>query len=75
MNDWAFNIINAKYVPFKIVLFACYSNTKCKKYISCFPDPFAYTVDAFTIKWEEYFYVFSLLTKVIRKIIDEKSGV
>ena len=60
MNDWTFNIINAKSGPFKIDLLASYSNTKCKKYISWLPDPFPHTVDAFTIKWEEYFCFSSL---------------
>lgn len=61
--------------PFDIDLFATHNNAKCKSFVSWFPDPFAFAIDAFTLDWENfYFYAFPpfvLIPKVLRKIIND----
>lgn len=61
----------------EIDLFANKYNAKCQKYISWFPDPDAYTIDAFTITWLGMFFYafppFSLLNRVMQKIKTEKA--
>lgn len=72
-----FTQIRDKFGPFDVDLFATHINAKCNKFVSWFPDPFAFTIDAFTLNWSEfYFYAFPpfiLITKVLRKIIDDKT--
>lgn len=61
----------------EIDLFASRSNTKCYKYVSWHRDHFAWNVDAFTIKWNNYFFYafppFSLILKVLQKIRTDKA--
>lgn len=63
--------------PFDIDLFATHNNAKCKVFVSWFPDPFAFAVDAFTLDWGEfYFYAFppfALITRSLRKVIDDRA--
>ena len=72
-----FNKIKLSFGNPEIDLFASRTNKKCPRYISWLKDPFAYKVDAFTIKWREfYFYAippFSIILKVLKKINMEKS--
>lgn len=60
----------------EIDLFASRLNNKCKKFVSWHRDPLAFEIDAFTIKWNTYFFYafppFSLILKVLRKIIRDK---
>lgn len=63
-------ICNTLGVP-DIDLFASRVNAKCDKYISWKKDPGSIAVDAFTVKWTEFFYAFppfSLILKVLRKV-------
>ena len=57
----------------EIDLFASWINRQIEKYISWKPKPEPFAVDAFSINWSHHimniFLPFSLLTKVIRKII------
>lgn len=60
-----------------IDLFASRTNAKCKDYVSWHRDPFAYNIDAFTIRWTPHFFYafppFCLLTKVIQKIKNDRA--
>ena len=59
-----------------IDLFASRNNKQIDKYVSWKPEPEAYAVDAFSICWSnDFMYIFppfSIVGKVIRKIIEEK---
>ena len=61
----------------EIDLFASRINFQIEPYVSFKPDPGSYAVDAFHINWDQYlFYAFppfSLITKVLRKIYQEKA--
>lgn len=60
-----------------IDLFASYVNTKCKKFISFFPDPCSVGVDSFTFSWSEYFFYafppFAVILRVLNKIITDRA--
>lgn len=76
----AFNIILSKLGIPEIDLFASRVNCKCVKYVSWFRDPFAYEIDAFTVKWTKYFFYafppFSIIPKVLSKIRkDQATGI
>jgi len=56
-------------------LFASYVTRKCERFYSWKPDPYSEGVDAFLYKWNDGFYAFppfSLIGKVINKILDDK---
>ena len=59
-----------------IDLFASRNNKQIDKYVSWKPEPDAYAVDAFSIQWSnDFMYIFppfSIVGKVMRKIIEEK---
>ena len=59
----------------EIDLFATRLNAKLDKYVSWKPDPFAYAIDAFSLKWSNSFFYafppFSCIGRSIRKILDE----
>ena len=57
VDDWQitkefFKIIDAKWGPITIDLFANYYNAKCQRYYSLFHSPGTKGVDAFTFSWE-----------------------
>lgn len=63
-----------------IDLFASRINAKCSLYVSWKKDPFAYSIDAFTINWSQfYFYAFppfALILKTLNKIMsDQATGI
>lgn len=72
-----FDRIDVCFSPFEVDLFASSINTKCPHFVSWFPDPLAFTVDAFSIDWSNfYFYAFPpfiLILRVLRKIITDKA--
>lgn len=81
-NEWslssdAFAIIQNKFGPFDVDLFASMLNRKCTLYVSWVPDPDSWVIDAFTISWANlYFYAFPpfiLIPRVLRKIVDDKA--
>lgn len=78
LSQRAFQRIDRVYGPFNIDLFASLLNTKCSTYVSWFPDPSSFAVDAFTLSWKELnFYAFPpfiLLPRVLRKIVNEKAS-
>lgn len=61
----------------EIDLFASRLNTKCEKYVSWQRDPDAFTTNAFTISWSDfYFYAFppmTIILKCLRKIINDQA--
>lgn len=60
----------------QIDLFATHHTSKCKRFISWYPDPLSEDVDAFTVKWSDLFYAFppfALIGRVLKKIIDENA--
>lgn len=77
LDDRAFNHITRCFGSPVIDLFASRINKKCEAYISWHRDPDAIAIDAFTISWaNKHFYAFppfSIILKVLRKIIAEKS--
>lgn len=78
LNKIVFKKIVQKLGCPEIDLFATKLNKKCKKFISWFPDPDSVTVDSFTVDWSKYFFYafppFSIITKVLEKIIQEKAS-
>ena len=60
----------------EVDLFASRLTSKLEKYVSWYPDPDAWRVDAFTLRWtDNFFYIFppfSLLGKTIQKILSDE---
>lgn len=76
LADWAFDHITRCFGSPEMDLFASRINKKCEAYISWHRDPDAVAIDAFTTSWKNTrFYAFppfSVILKVLRKIIAEK---
>lgn len=80
-NDWTlghgyFKLICNEFGNPVIDLFGSYVSHKCVRYISWHHDPGAENVDAFLVKWNEYFYVFPpfcLVLKCLNKIKKDKA--
>ncbi|XP_070530006.1 uncharacterized protein [Cardiocondyla obscurior] len=51
LSHSAFQQINKNFGPFDVDIFASLLNAKCDVYISWFPDPGSFSVDAFTLSW------------------------
>ena len=77
LNNSDFRSLVERFGNFEIDLFATNINNKCPKFVSWFKDPESVAIDALTISWKSfYFYAFppfSLILRVIRKIIDDRS--
>jgi len=76
LHDQFFESIVSEFGQPQIDLFATEITTKCEKFISWYPCPGAFSIDAFTVKWNDYFYAFPpfiLITRVLRKILNEKA--
>lgn len=73
----SFDKIESSLGPFDIDLFASSINAKCSRFVSWFPDPLAFTVDAFSLNWSEFrffaFPPFALILRVLRKIISDRA--
>ena len=58
-------------------IFVSRINKKCDKYISWLRDPGSLAVDAFTIRWSDFFFYcfppFSVILRVFQKIIEDKA--
>ncbi|KAJ8909905.1 hypothetical protein NQ315_005640 [Exocentrus adspersus] len=78
LNSYAFSSIIQNFGNPEIDLFASKLNRKCEKYTSWFPDPNSFSIDAFTISWNAfYFYAFppfACIARVLDKIIQEKAS-
>ena len=59
-----------------IDIFASRINCKLPTYVSWYPDPGCYAVDAFSLSWVDHFIYsfppFSLIARTLRKIMTEK---
>lgn len=59
-----------------IDLFASRLNKQIKKFVSWFPDPFAYATDSYTFSWHEFnpyiFPPFSQVNRVLQKIQEDQ---
>jgi len=79
LNNKLFNKICVTWGLPQVDLFASRNNFKCKKYVAWHPEPEAWQVDAFSIKWNsEFCYAFppfSLVARVARKIVRENAHV
>lgn len=62
----------------EIDLFASRINKKCETYVAWHKDPFAFEIDAFTMRWNSWFFYafppFPIILKVLRKIKQEKAS-
>lgn len=72
-----FNEISSVFGQFDIDLFASSINKKCPLFVSWFPNPLAFAIDAFSLNWGKfYFYAFPpfiLILKTLRKIISDRA--
>ena len=76
LNERVFSLICSQTFTPDIDLFASRLNKQLDRFVSWKPDPEAYIIDAFSISWSHFkpfiFPPFSLLTRVIMKIQEEK---
>lgn len=77
LNQNQFNMLKSRFGKFDIDLFATNINKKCEKFVSWHRDPESFVVDAFTIRWHQYYFYafppFSLILRVLNKIINDKA--
>lgn len=77
LSPHIFEVVQEKFGPFDVDLFASKANAKCKRYCSWKRDPDSSAVDAFTIPWNNfYFYAFppfSIILRVLHKIRNDKA--
>ena len=77
LEQTAYQKIVDKFGKPDIDLFASTQNKKCSRYISWFPDPLAFSIDAFTIDWGIYFFYafppFILIPNVLQKIKNDNA--
>ena len=64
-----------KFIP-NLDCFATRLNTHLPRYVSYYPDPYAFAIDAFSLNWQNYkcylFPPFSLISRVLQKIRVDK---
>ena len=80
LADWAYAEIVDSFGAPEMDLFASRNNAKCERFCSWHKDPEAFCVDAFTFKWDSFYFFafppFSLILKTLRKIqIDQACGI
>ncbi|EFN81403.1 hypothetical protein EAI_09447, partial [Harpegnathos saltator] len=77
LSEQAFRAVEGVFGPFDIDLFASIINAKLDLYVSWFPDPGSWAIDAFTLSWQSlYFYAFPpfiIIPRILRKIIDDEA--
>ncbi|KYN23503.1 hypothetical protein ALC57_04087, partial [Trachymyrmex cornetzi] len=77
LSTRAFNLLEERFGPFDIDLFASAINAKNELYVSWLPDPGSWEIDPFTLSWINFnfyaFPLFILIPKVLRKIVDERA--
>jgi len=77
LNECAFKEIVKRFGSPIVDLFASMQNSKCKKYVSWHPDPYAWKIDAFTVCWRNLFFYafppFNMILRVLRKIKKDES--
>jgi hypothetical protein len=78
-NDYSLDLCTYKSIVTRfgtpeIDLFASHRTAKCKNFYSWFPDPESSGVDAFSFKWNSYFYAFppfNLIPRVLKKVAED----
>lgn len=77
LSDAVFQRIISKLGYPDIDLFATRINAKCKDYVSWTRDPGSIAVDAFTMRWDKFFFYafppFILINRVLQKIRAERA--
>jgi len=77
LPPYCFQQICDLFGPPEIDLFASKYNFQCEDYISWYPDKNAWSIDAFTVSWKDYFFYafppFSMILKTLRKIRNKKA--
>lgn len=77
LNGKCFQKLLNKFGQPKIDLFASRLNKKCNMYVSWKRDPEAFDIDAFTLRWNQYYFYafppFAIILKCLRKIINDKA--
>ena len=76
LNKEVFSILCQQFGTPEIDLFASRINTKVKKFMSFYPDPTAYAINAFAHKWDSYVYIFppfNLICRILRKIQEDRT--
>lgn len=76
LDSISFSKIQSKLGVPQIDLFASHQTNQCKNYYSWFPDPGCIGVDAFSYKWDTFFYAFppfSLVARVLKKVINDSA--
>uniref|UniRef100_A0ABD2XMW6 Reverse transcriptase domain-containing protein n=1 Tax=Trichogramma kaykai TaxID=54128 RepID=A0ABD2XMW6_9HYME len=77
LSSKAFDIIVKNLGEPEIDLFASRINKKCKRYISRFPDSYAWQIDAFTVSWTDLFFYafppFILVTRTLQKVREDRA--
>jgi len=76
LSSNAFLEITTEFGLPEIDLFASYNNAKCSIFASWKPDPMSTYVDAFTIKWDLFSYIFppfNLISRVLNKMFTDSS--
>ena len=72
LNSETFEAIYSTFPKLTVDLFASRLNNKLKKYASRRPDPNAFTIDAFSLTWNnDYYFIcppFSLLPLILQKM-------
>lgn len=77
LSDFAFQKLVNSFGQPDIDMFASRINKKCSRYVSWHKDPDAYNINAFSIRWSEWYFYgfppFAIILKTLRKIIRDKA--
>ena len=76
LNKEVFESICLRFGTPKIDAFASRHNRQVELYYSRFPEPETLAVDAFSVKWVEFLYIFppfNLIPRILRKIVEDKT--
>ena len=77
LNEQVFNDIVNIFGSFNLDLFASRINFQMKPYVSWFPDPEAFVIDAFSFNWGPYFCYcfppFNMILNVLQKLSEDES--
>ena len=76
LNKEVFESICLRFGTPKIDAFASRHNRQVELYYSRFPEPETLAVDAFSVKWVEFLYIFppfNLIPRILRKIVEDRT--
>ena len=79
LSSQVFEVINKKFGPFTLDLFATRLNAQCNKYFAWKPDPHACAIDAFAQIWDDHliygFPPFSMIGRTLKKVEEDRTQV